>query len=137
MHMPDVTGLALFVRLRATRSMRPVPFVIITGQEGWGDRFSAEQAGVARFLNKPIDRAQLAQCLQELLEPATPALPSPVPSGVSQPHSRPPAGLHEGSEVRLAVPVQELVKSHGDPEEVVAILQRLIAAGLVSATEAG
>jgi len=63
--MPGMTGLELHDRLVATG--RPIPTILITGHPDEGVRSRALQAGVFRYLTKPIDGADFLEVVRSAL----------------------------------------------------------------------
>lgn len=57
--MPDVDGLELCRRIRASKSAAYAYIVVLTARTEKGDAVAALQAGADEFLTKPIDRAEL------------------------------------------------------------------------------
>lgn len=65
LQMPVLDGLALLAHVRATGN--PIPTIVVSGS--WTDeqRDRARELGAARLLPKPVDLAQLARDVQELV----------------------------------------------------------------------
>jgi CheY-like chemotaxis protein len=57
--MPEVGGFEAVERLRADPSTADIPVVIVTGRAQAPDRARAEQLGVAAYLTKPFEPAEL------------------------------------------------------------------------------
>ena len=64
--MPGMSGPELHGRLIAAGL--PIPTILITGHPDEGVRARALQAGVFRYLTKPIDGADLIACIRSALE---------------------------------------------------------------------
>ena len=67
MRMPGMTGLELHNRLVAAG--KRIPTIVITAFPKEADRQHAVQAGIACFLAKPFDEAQLVDCITSALSP--------------------------------------------------------------------
>ncbi len=65
--MPGVSGIELCKKLRLTRDLRKLPFIVVTAQKDDSVRREAFAAGVDGFLRKPIDSTKLQQLVGELL----------------------------------------------------------------------
>jgi two-component system sensor histidine kinase/response regulator len=74
--MPDMDGLSLARAIKADSKLSAVKLVLLTsfGQKGHGAE--ATRAGISGYLTKPVDEADLHDCLAEILggAPARPAL---------------------------------------------------------------
>jgi FixJ family two-component response regulator len=66
MQMPNMTGLELHDRLVAAG--QPIPTVLITAHPDEAVRLRALRAGVIGYLAKPVDEADLLQCVRSCLE---------------------------------------------------------------------
>jgi FixJ family two-component response regulator len=64
-HMPAMTGLELYRRLIDTG--QAIPTILVTAFPNDVDRARALGGGVKGYLRKPVDEAQLAQCVREAL----------------------------------------------------------------------
>jgi FixJ family two-component response regulator len=64
--MPDMTGLELHDRLVAAGES--IPTILITAQPDEAVRSRALRAGVIGYLAKPVDEADLLQCVRSGLE---------------------------------------------------------------------
>ncbi|MCB2186644.1 MAG: response regulator [Deltaproteobacteria bacterium] len=64
--MPGLSGLEVCQALRADTRLRHLPVILLTSRNSPEDRDLARQAGVNRFLVKPVDRDELKSSLQEL-----------------------------------------------------------------------
>jgi CheY-like chemotaxis protein len=61
--LPDMSGLDVARRLRATPATAAVPLVALTGRDDETDRGALLAAGCAAYLVKPVDTQQLIQSL--------------------------------------------------------------------------
>ena len=64
-HMPVMTGLELYRRLVDTE--QAIPTILVTAFPNDFDRAHALDGGVKCYLRKPVDEAQLTQCVREAL----------------------------------------------------------------------
>lgn len=62
-HMPDMDGLAVAHIIKADPTFIPLPVVMLTSAGELGDGALAKEAGVAAYLNKPVRKNQLYECL--------------------------------------------------------------------------
>jgi two-component system sensor histidine kinase/response regulator len=67
LQMPDIDGLALTRRIKATPSIAHLPIVLLTSLGQRGQAAMAESAGVAAYLTKPVRQAHLEQCLASVI----------------------------------------------------------------------
>ncbi len=110
--MPDMDGLSLARAIKADEKVAAVKLVLLTsfGQKGHGAE--AARAGISGYLTKPVDEADLHDCLAEILGGA-PARPDLV-TRHSLRESRPPASARvlvaEDNEVNQKVAVRILEK---------------------------
>jgi putative two-component system response regulator len=65
--MPDMSGLEVCRRIKATPETRLTPVVLITGLSDTGDRIEGINAGADDFLSKPIDFNELLARTRSLL----------------------------------------------------------------------
>ena len=76
MMMPKMSGIMVVERFKQ-QSKRPVPVIMLTGNESEHQRTLAEFMGVDAYLNKPIGMRQLLDRLQRLCpHSATPPVPA-------------------------------------------------------------
>jgi FixJ family two-component response regulator len=64
-HMPAMTGLELYRHLLDTK--QAIPTILVTAFPNDFDRAHALDGGVKCYLRKPVDEAQLTQCVREAL----------------------------------------------------------------------
>lgn len=64
--MPDMTGLDLCSKMRETRSLKAVRFIIVTSHRDNASRRKAFAAGADGFLTKPLDADQLRALIASL-----------------------------------------------------------------------
>jgi len=57
--MPNISGYELCSQIRKISSLREVPIVIVTGNDGIADRMRAKVVGANNFISKPIDRSEV------------------------------------------------------------------------------
>jgi PAS domain S-box-containing protein len=114
MKMPGMDGLSLARAIKADKGVSGVHLVLLTsiGQRGHGAE--ASRIGISAYLTKPVDEADLYDCLVEVLTPGR----SPRARAQVTPHSlreaRPPTGARilvaEDNEVNQKVAVRLLEK---------------------------
>ena len=68
--LPDINGLEVTRRLRATESTSEVPIIALTGRALETDERACLEAGCTAYLSKPIDSAGLLRRIDELATPA-------------------------------------------------------------------
>lgn len=57
--MPNINGYELCRQIRKISSLKEVPIVIVTGNDGIVDRMRAKVVGANNFISKPIDRSEV------------------------------------------------------------------------------
>ncbi len=82
MMMPEMDGIQLAEEIRKIPSYSDMHLMMLTSVGGFGDAQRTYQAGVGLYLNKPVRRSRLYNCIVELLRAsakpelaATPGLP--------------------------------------------------------------
>lgn len=65
--LPGISGLQLLDALRANRSTRLLPVIVVSGRAGIEERIHALKRGANDFLSKPFDVHELLSRLQVLL----------------------------------------------------------------------
>lgn len=65
--MPIVNGYEICTQIRRVSSLRQVPVIILTGNDGVIDRFKSKMVGANGFLGKPIDQDKLLTKIKSLL----------------------------------------------------------------------
>ena len=65
--LPGISGLQLLDAIRATRSTRLLPIIVVSGRSGIEERIHALKRGANDFLSKPFDVHELLSRLQVLL----------------------------------------------------------------------
>lgn len=70
MILPDVSGLSLLRRLRASRDHRGRPIFVTSGLTMSGDRHEALGAGANGFIPKPFSISELERSLHPILGPS-------------------------------------------------------------------
>ena len=63
MHLPDMGGMEILLRLRADPATRDTPVIVISAEAGIAVREAMLQAGAMRYLLKPIQVAELLDAL--------------------------------------------------------------------------
>ncbi len=110
--MPDMDGLALARAIKAEDQLRAVKLVLLTsfGQKGHGAEAAA--AGISGYLTKPVDEADLHDCLAEILvgAPARPVLVTRHSLRESRPPLTARVLVAEDNEVNQKVAVRILEK---------------------------
>ncbi len=84
-NMPEMDGLELLKRVRASDAHRHIPFIMATAQADMAEEKKAADAGVSSFVGKPFDAAELESKIREAMAPSgaaekTPAAAAPVVS---------------------------------------------------------
>jgi CheY-like chemotaxis protein len=69
LQLPELTGLEVAARLRATEAWRVVPLVAVTAYSMPGDRDTTIAAGFTEYLTKPIEPESILSKVNELLPP--------------------------------------------------------------------
>ncbi len=69
--MPDVSGYELCSQIRKISSLREVPVVIVTGNDGIVDRMRAKVVGANNFIAKPVDRSKVLTLTLQYTQPTT------------------------------------------------------------------
>jgi PAS domain S-box-containing protein len=70
--MPGMDGFELARAIKSDPSISAVPLVLLTSYGQRGDCATAEEAGIAAYITKPVRQSQLFQCLTSVLsQPAT------------------------------------------------------------------
>lgn len=64
-NLPGADGLSIAARLQAIKQTSLIPIIIITASKAIGLREQAEALGVAAFLEKPFDSAQLIDAVNQ------------------------------------------------------------------------
>lgn len=67
--MPNISGYELCSQLRKISSLKQVPIVIVTGNDGIVDRMRAKMVGATNFISKPIDRSQVLSLALQYTHP--------------------------------------------------------------------
>ena len=65
--MPVINGYELCSQLRKTPSLKDVPIVIVTGNDGLVDRMRAKLAGSTDFISKPVERKKILNLIEKHL----------------------------------------------------------------------
>jgi len=110
MKMPDMDGLSLARAIKADETLRGVRLVLLTsfGQRGHGAE--ASRIGIAAYLTKPVDEADLYDCLVEVLARGRAPLSPSLVTRHSLRERRPPPGARvlvaEDNEVNQKVAVR-------------------------------
>ena len=114
MKMPEMDGLALARAIKQDPALTPVRLVLLTsfGQRGHGAE--AAKIGIAAYLTKPVDEADLYDCLVEVLDETRSRRASHLVTRHSLREQRPPVAAHvlvaEDNEVNQKVAVKILEK---------------------------
>ena len=69
MHLPDISGLELLRRFRATRRLGDVPIVMVSADALEPQIEAAYEAGCTRYLTKPVNVIELLSVVDHILEP--------------------------------------------------------------------
>ncbi len=80
MHMPDMDGMQLAFLIQAQPALAATRLMMLSSTFSGADEHTRAQAGILRYLNKPIRRADLLCAVKSVLAGAlveTPALPRP------------------------------------------------------------
>ena len=72
LHMPKLSGLKLLEQLRADTKLAHTVVVILTASTEDSERAQAMALGAAAFLQKPIHKARLLECLRSVLTSLSP-----------------------------------------------------------------
>jgi two-component system, chemotaxis family, chemotaxis protein CheY len=67
LNMPLVDGLKLIHHIRGGEHRRDVPILVVTSENGDGDRSRAMALGASAYLLKPIQPARVSSAVRELL----------------------------------------------------------------------
>jgi len=114
MKMPEMDGLALARAIKQEKALARVPLVLLTsfGQRGHGAE--AARIGIAAYLTKPVDEADLYDCLVEVLDEARAGRAAQLVTRHSLREQRPPVAAHvlvaEDNEVNQKVAARILEK---------------------------
>jgi PAS domain S-box-containing protein len=114
MKMPEMDGLALARAIKLDEALGSVRLVLLTsfGQRGHGAE--AAKIGIAAYLTKPVDEADLYDCLVEVLDEARSRRAPHLVTRHSLREQRPPVAAHvlvaEDNEVNQKVTVKILEK---------------------------
>ena len=114
MKMPEMDGLALARATKLDPALAGVRLVLLTsfGQRGHGAE--AAKIGIAAYLTKPVDEADLYDCLVEVLDEARARRAAHLVTRHSLREQRPPVAAHvlvaEDNEVNQKVAVEILEK---------------------------
>lgn len=68
LEMPRLDGYDLIRRIRARAEYRELPIVVVTSRTSSDNRSRARSAGANAFIAKPINRRNVLECLEDLLE---------------------------------------------------------------------
>jgi len=77
---PDMPGQELGRQIRRNTSLDALPMIMIASAANRGDAATLKQLGFQAFLTKPVKKTQLRECIQAVLSPSQPCLPSAEPS---------------------------------------------------------
>lgn len=66
--MPDIDGLELCRRVRASEMLNHIPLVVVTAKDREADRLAGIEAGADAFIIKPFNAQELIMVVQNLLE---------------------------------------------------------------------
>ncbi len=72
--MPDINGIEVCARIRATPHLAHLPIAILTAKPGEEDRIRAMEAGADAYWMKPLSPRQLKQRIRDLIYDRVPAL---------------------------------------------------------------
>jgi two-component system chemotaxis response regulator CheY len=67
-NMPEMDGLELLKKVRGIKSLKGLPFLIVTADALENDMVQAVKAGVSGILLKPFDMKQLKEKIENALE---------------------------------------------------------------------
>ncbi|MGD1862043.1 MAG: response regulator [Leptolyngbyaceae cyanobacterium] len=68
--MPIANGYELCAQIRRISAFKEIPIVIVTNNDGIGDRVRAKVVGSSDFLGKPIQSQRVSKVLKKYLKPA-------------------------------------------------------------------
>jgi DNA-binding response OmpR family regulator len=71
LYLPDMTAVEATVRLKQDPATSGIPIVVLTAMTVGEWKTKAFKAGVAKYLIKPISRAELIEAVRTLLQPAS------------------------------------------------------------------
>ncbi|MEM6453404.1 MAG: response regulator, partial [Cyanobacteria bacterium P01_D01_bin.105] len=77
--MPIANGYELCAQIRRISVFKEIPIVIVTNNDGIGDRVRAKVVGSSGFLGKPIQEQRVAKVLKKYLQPVRRHAPSSTP----------------------------------------------------------
>jgi signal transduction histidine kinase/DNA-binding response OmpR family regulator len=80
-HMPGMDGLELAQAIKADPAFASVQLIILSSVSQRGQGATAQQAGIAAFLTKPVRQAHLYKCLTTVLGAAGRTGVAPMPHG--------------------------------------------------------
>jgi CheY-like chemotaxis protein len=72
-NLPTVDGLEATARLKAARSTRDIPILVLTAHATIDDRRRSVEAGADEYESKPVDFARLREKILALLAAKTPS----------------------------------------------------------------
>jgi CheY-like chemotaxis protein len=65
--MPGMDGFEVMRQMKCMQAARDIPVVLVTALENSGVRARLANAGAVEVINKPVDRWELAACMEKLL----------------------------------------------------------------------
>ena len=90
MQMPDMDGMMLARLIKERPALASVPLVMLTSVVRRGNAAEARRCGIARYLNKPVRRAELIRCIRSVLG-------VDAPDAAESPGQPPVVGAHLGA----------------------------------------
>ncbi|MBI3553314.1 MAG: response regulator [Elusimicrobia bacterium] len=66
LHLPRVDGLAVLTRIRAEKSTKRLPVVILTSSDEADDRLASYDCGANSYVRKPVNFDDFAKTIREL-----------------------------------------------------------------------
>jgi CheY-like chemotaxis protein len=84
--MPRMNGYQVAAAIKGDAATRRIPVILISGLDDAGARTAGLNAGAGAFLQRPVDRAELCECVNALLGkvPAGPVTVSVSASAASR-----------------------------------------------------
>lgn len=67
LNMPQMDGLELSKNLRSSEAYRNIPIIMVTTEAGEGDKKMGAEAGVTKYLVKPISPQKLLYEIEKIL----------------------------------------------------------------------
>lgn len=65
--MPGLDGYQVCKRIKANRSSKDIPVIMLTGKDGTFDKIKGKMAGANQYLTKPVDTSKIVNVLKQFL----------------------------------------------------------------------